>query len=107
MGCEAIFPPQFLRLIFVEERMGDGRVEGPSDKGAAMVMGHSTKMWRTSYDTQHFKREMQKAVDAMGGWRVELGVCDHDPTSEEEWEEGCEEDEVKGRGEEEEWEEEE
>lgn len=96
MGCVARFPPQLLRHIFVEERMGEERVDGPSDQGAAMVMGHSTRMWRAHYDTQHHKREMQKSVDAMEEWREGLGVCDKLSTSEEEWEEEWEEEEKGG-----------
>jgi hypothetical protein len=71
-GMQTPFPPQKLRHIFVGERRGPDRMEGPTDKGAAMLMGHQLAMWDKVYDV-HFKdRETQQAVDAMGTWRIGL-----------------------------------
>ena len=58
-----------LRSIFVDERMSEDRAPGPSDEGAAMVMGHSTNAWRKNYDKRYFSRTCQNTVDAMGVWK--------------------------------------
>jgi hypothetical protein len=88
-----------LRHIFVEERMSNERVDGPQDKGASMVMGHSLKMWGSHYDTQYHGREAQNAVDGMDRWRDNLigeGPSNNQgeewSDEEDEWEDEWEED---------------
>ena len=62
-------PPSKCRQIFATERCSDDAAPGPSDRGAAMVMGHSTKQWLDWYDVKFHSRLAQHAVDAMTLWR--------------------------------------
>ena len=71
-------PPSKLRQVFVGERRSNARVAGPTDAGAARVMGHSPDQWTKWYDVHFHNRETQNAVDAMSAWRQEL--MQHDPT---------------------------
>ena len=64
--------PSICRQIFVLERMSDSAAVGPSDRGAAMVMGHSVKQWHDWYDLKFHSRLAQNAVDSMQGWRHRL-----------------------------------
>ena len=64
--------PSNCRQIFVVERMSDGAAAGPSDRGAAMIMGHSTKQWLDKYDVMFHPRLAQKAVDAMPVWTADM-----------------------------------
>ena len=61
--------PSICRQIFVLERMSDGAAVGPSDRGAAMVMGHSVKQWHDWYDLKFHSRLAQDAVNSMQDWR--------------------------------------
>ena len=45
---------------------------GPSNQGAAMVMGHSEKQWRRWYDMRFSPRLAQQAVDDMQCWRAAM-----------------------------------
>ena len=72
LGSAAHFPPTQLRHIFVDERRGRDRVEGPDDVAAAQVMGTSKAQWDKSYDLLYGRREAQAAVDAMAAWRSQL-----------------------------------
>lgn len=65
-------PPSMCRQVFVEERRSDGRVAGPSDQGASMIMGHSVTQWDAWYDTHFHSRLGQKAVNEMVSWREAL-----------------------------------
>lgn len=69
LGCRADFPPHMLRHIFVDERMSHASVAGPSNIGAAQVMGNSVQQWERAYDLKLSRRETQAAVSAMGEWR--------------------------------------
>jgi len=69
LGCPAKFPPNRLRHIFVDERGGKDRAEGPTDKGAAQLMGNSVKQWSQSYDLKFHRREAAEAMEAMAPWR--------------------------------------
>ncbi|DBA81080.1 TPA: hypothetical protein ACH3X2_000803 [Trebouxia sp. C0005] len=73
-GGVAHMPPSMCRHIFVDERRSSDRVEGPSDRGAAMAMGHSQDAWNKHYEMQrHFHpRDCQAAVNAMDTWRDNL-----------------------------------
>ena len=64
--------PSICRQIFVMERMSEGAAVGPSDRGAAMVMGHSVKQWHDWYDLKFHSRLAQDAVNSMQGWRRSL-----------------------------------
>lgn len=64
--------PQKFRRIFVNDRRQHQEREGPTDKGAAMVMGNSVEQWDKVYDVHFSNREAQTAVDAMGCWRKAL-----------------------------------
>lgn len=64
--------PSICRQIFVAERMSDGAAAGPSDRGAAMIMGHSVKQWHDWYDLKFHSRLAQNAVNAMQEWRHSL-----------------------------------
>lgn len=66
------FPPSKLRHIFVDERCSAEHVTGPSNKGAARVMGNSVERWAISYDRNLHTREVQIAVDSMEQWREQL-----------------------------------
>ena len=68
-GLQDTISPSQCRQVFVHERRSAERVEGPSDKGAAMVMGHSVKQWDKWYDLDFHARHAQQAVDAMATWR--------------------------------------
>ena len=57
--------PSTCRQVLVVERMFEGAAAGPSDRGAAMVMGHSVKQWLDSYNLKFHPRLAQNAVDAM------------------------------------------
>ena len=67
-------PPSMCRHIFVSERRSDDRVDGPSDRGAAMAMGNSLDAWDRYYEKQrHFHpADCQRAVNAMDTWREGL-----------------------------------
>ncbi len=75
----ACFSARTLRHIFVAERRGPGRVEGPDDAAAAMIMGHSIKQWDLAYDKNYERTLAQAAVDNMQMWRDNL--C-HQPVPE-------------------------
>lgn len=62
-------PPSKCRHVFATERCSDDAAPGPSDRGAAMVMGHSTRQWFDWYDVKFHARLAQHAVDAMTLWR--------------------------------------
>ena len=64
--------PSKLRQVFVGERRSNDKVLGPSDAGAARVMGHSPEQWTKWYDVHFHDRETQNAVDAMATWRQQL-----------------------------------
>ena len=70
-GGPAVAPSQ-CRKIFVTERRSDDAVPGPSDRGAAMVMGHSDRQWTNWYDVKFHAKLAQHAVDAMKLWRLAL-----------------------------------
>lgn len=72
MGLNPPISPSLCRQVFVHERRSAERVEGPSDRGAAMVMGHSLAQWSKWYDLDFHSRESQQAVDAMATWRDQL-----------------------------------
>lgn len=72
MGLSPSISPSLCRQVFVHERRSPDRVEGPNDRGAAMVMGHSLAQWNKWYDLDFHDREAQQAVDAMEAWRVNL-----------------------------------
>ena len=61
--------PHFMRHLFVEERLSESRVEGPSDHDAAMLMGNSTRTWGSYYHKRLADVYAQKAVDKMAAWR--------------------------------------
>jgi len=61
--------PSMCRQIFVLERMSEGAAVGPSDRGAAMIMGHSVKQWHDWYDLKFHSRLAQNAVNSMQDWR--------------------------------------
>ena len=65
-------PPSQCRQVFVGERRSDDAVEGPSDIGAAHIMGHSVSQWDKWYDLQFHLRQGQSAVNAMDKWRSNL-----------------------------------
>ncbi len=79
MGCPSI-SPSLCRQVFVHERRSAERVEGPADRGAAMVMGHSLAQWTKWYDLDFHVREAQQAVDAMASWRAAL-LATRSPTT--------------------------
>lgn len=71
------FCPRDLRHIFVDERMGgvDGTmVDGPSNQGAAYIMGNSVERWAISYDRNLHSRNVRMCVEAMESWREELAT---------------------------------
>lgn len=71
------FPPGQLRHIFVDERCSAEAVAGPSNKGAARIMGNSTERWAISYDRNLPQREVNAAVSAMQQWREQLlALCE-------------------------------
>ncbi len=69
LGSQATFPPNRLRHIFVDERRSEECVPGPSNLGAAQVMGNSVPQWDKAYDLNLNWRGSQAAVDAMPMWR--------------------------------------
>ena len=69
LGSPALFPPSRMRHIFVDERRSLDPAPGPSNAGAATVMGNSVQEWNRSYDLGMRSRETQAAVDAMPAWR--------------------------------------
>lgn len=72
LGSPAVFPPSRIRHIFVDERRSLDPAPGPSNHGAATVMGNSVAQWDRSYDLGMRSRETQAAVDAMPGWRAAM-----------------------------------
>ena len=63
-----------LRHVFIaERRQGPGlSAEGPTDKQAAQLMGHSTAEWDKVYDLDYSRREGEAGVAAMAQWREEM-----------------------------------
>ena len=57
--------PSKCRQIFVTERCSNDTVTRPSDRGAAMIMGHSTRQWLDWYGVKFHARLALHAVDAM------------------------------------------
>ena len=68
----ARMPPSILRHVFVHERMGSNPVEGPKNKAAAVLMGHSLTQWELSYDLGAQSREAKDAIESMAKWRAAL-----------------------------------
>ncbi len=64
--------PSMCRQVFVDERASDSAAAGPSNQGAAMVMGHSEQQWRNWYDMQFHPRLAQNAVNSMQLWRTAM-----------------------------------
>ena len=64
--------PSMCMKVFVEERQSNSAAAGPSNEGAAMVMGHSVKQWHKWYDMQYHPRMAQNAVDGMQSWRAAM-----------------------------------
>ena len=48
--------PSMCRQVFVDERQSNSAAAGPSNQGAAMVMGHSVKQWDKWYDMRYHPR---------------------------------------------------
>ncbi|KAL8685224.1 MAG: hypothetical protein Q9218_007894 [Villophora microphyllina] len=48
-------------MIFVLKSMSENAAVGPSDRGAAMIMGHSVKQWHDWYDLKFHSRLAQNA----------------------------------------------
>lgn len=63
-----------LRHVFVaERRQGPGlSAQGPTDKQAAQLMGHSIAEWDKVYDLDYSRREGEAGVAAMAQWREEM-----------------------------------
>ncbi|DBA67799.1 TPA: hypothetical protein ACH3X2_001201 [Trebouxia sp. C0005] len=57
--------PSMCRQVFIDERASNSAAAGPSNQGAAMVMGHSEQQWRKWYDMQFHSRLAQNAVNSM------------------------------------------
>ncbi len=64
--------PSMCRQVFVDERASDSAAAGPSNQGAAMVMGHNEQQWRNWYDMQFHPRLAQNAVNSMQLWRTAM-----------------------------------
>ena len=64
--------PSMCRQVFVDERASNSAAAGPSNQGAAMVMGHSEQQWRNWYDMQFHPRLAQNAVNSMQLWRTAM-----------------------------------
>jgi hypothetical protein len=64
-----VFPPQRLRHIFVEDRLDNPGVPGPSHEDAAMVMGNSLRQWKTKYHRTYAAKRAQQAVQDMKQYR--------------------------------------
>ena len=71
LGAPAL-NPSICRQIFVSERQSDNAVPGPSNRGAAMIMGHSVRQWHDWYDLSFHARLAQDAVNAMQVWRAAM-----------------------------------
>ena len=72
--------PSMCRQVFVDERQSHTAAAGPSNQGAAMVMGHSIKQWDKWYDMQYHPRMAQNAVDGMQSWRAAM-LQSHTPAA--------------------------
>ncbi|KAL3152850.1 hypothetical protein ABBQ38_012165 [Trebouxia sp. C0009 RCD-2024] len=72
--------PSMCRQVFVDERQSNSATAGPSNQGAAMVMGHSVKQWDKWYDMQYHPRLAQNAVDGMQSWRAAM-LQSHPPAA--------------------------
>ncbi|KAK9831793.1 hypothetical protein WJX74_009426 [Apatococcus lobatus] len=69
LGCKQVSPGT-CRHIFVVDRKANQGMPGPSNKDAAIVMGHSQKQWDLGiYDVARFSTASQLAVDSMTAWR--------------------------------------
>ncbi|DBA82222.1 TPA: hypothetical protein ACH3X2_000496 [Trebouxia sp. C0005] len=64
--------PSMCRQVFVDERASNSAAAGPSNQGAAMVMGHSEQQWHRWYDMQFHPRLAQNAVNSMQLWRTAM-----------------------------------
>ncbi len=64
--------PSMCRQAFVDERASSSAAAGPSNQGAAIVMGHSEQQWRNWYDMQFQPRLAKNAVNSMKLWRTAM-----------------------------------
>ena len=79
-GVQQHIPAHTLRHIFIDERRGEARVDGPLDAGAAQIMGNCPAQWDKAYDLKFDRREARKAMKAMPSWREAMLTkpIDHD-----------------------------
>jgi len=64
--------PSTCRQVFVHERQSSNAAPGPSNQGAAWVMGHSVQQWHKWTDMHYHPGLAQSAVDAMQSWRAAM-----------------------------------
>lgn len=72
--------PSMCRQVFVDERQSNSASAGPSNQGAAMIMGHNVKQWGKWYDMDFHPRLAQNAVDGMQSWRAAM-LQSHTPAA--------------------------
>lgn len=68
-GIKQHIPAHTLRHIFITERRGEERADGPLDASAAQIMGNCEAQWDRAYDLKFSRREAKKAMKAMPAWR--------------------------------------
>jgi hypothetical protein len=60
---------QDYRSVFVSDRMENPEVPGPSNEGAAVIMGNSVRTWEATYWKNKRMRQAKQAAKEMGKYR--------------------------------------
>ena len=71
-------PPSCYRPVFVTDRLERPHVPGPSNEGAAIIMGNSVRQWHASYHPGKRQKQANNAVQALGAYREAL-LADDEP----------------------------
>ncbi len=66
------------RSVFVTDRLERPDVPGPSNEGAAIIMGNSVRQWHASYWPTRRQTQARQAVEGMEAYRQHLLALSND-----------------------------
>jgi hypothetical protein len=67
-----VVAPSKYRAVFVTDRMERPELPGPSNEGAAIIMGNSVRQWRAKYWARMRQTQVNEAVRDMEPYRAAL-----------------------------------